>query len=565
MKKPIFLFALLLAGASVASPSMANGNGCPTSLNVSTGYEQSSGTFIPNGDPDDDWVITQTPAALSMYLGQPGMIIPTYSAYHMAGSTSRWMNYQGNGNGPDNWCANEDPWVYQNGFCVCGEGETPVDVTFDLSLHCDNWSEIWLMDANGTQITMLLSQVHQEVSSNFRNPADYVNTVVSLMPGSYSLALLQRNKSSVTAVTLDGTISTVEGGGILSGRECGFEPSLSSTMSGPANSNCGNSGDPGSGDGCPRTLNASTGYDEVNLTLIADNQADDDWILTQVPAGTSSSNVGAPGTIVPKHAAYHWAGTTSKYMNYFNGTSGPNNWYNSTLPFVYQNGFCLCGDVSEPVDVEFSLDLHCDNWAEVWLMDANGAAIQMLLSQTHQQITDNFRNPTDHSSISVSLIPGQYSLALLQRNGSGPTSVSLEAVITAADQGLLDGSICNFVPTLEGTFNGSTVNSQGSTSKPGFRLNKDGSINELGTEDALPGFLNTEVAVYPNPANNSISLDGFTSTTRVVMTDLAGRVVFEKSVDNATTIDISTVAPGVYMLQATDNEGHSLIEKLIVE
>ncbi|GEM_PF-2035543 len=544
--KHIWLFLGLLMSASVVL-----GQECPQTLNISTGYDQNTSSLIPDGDPDDDWIITQTPAGLSGFTGNYGFIIPKYSPYDWAGSTSKWMNYQNSGNGPDNFCSNELPWVYQNPFCICGEGEE-FQVTISFDVHCDNWAEVWLMDGSGNTISMLLSQVHQEIAANFQNPTDHSTTVHSLPAGNYSIALLQRNKSSVTGVTLDGTITVAEGGGVLSGNECGHTPELSDPMTGPAASNCDGSGEPGTGTGCPKSVNASTGYDQVAGAKIADGQPDDDWILTQVPAGVTAP-INVPGSIITKHTSYHWAGPSAKYMNYHNSGTGVNNWAGSQLPFVYQFGFCVCGDVAEEALVTFDLDLHCDNWSEVWLMDASGAPIMLLLSQTYAQQTDNFLNPTDAASQTVGLVPGQYSLALLQRNGTGPTAVSLEAEISSPT-GISYGNVCGYEPVLDGTFNGTDVSGNtggGGIFEPGFEKG-----SEIDAEKVQ--------AVYPNPAAEVITLKGFENNVNITLTDLQGRVVLMKTVNSNEQVDVSGITAGTYMLQATDQAGHSLTETLII-
>lgn len=64
-----------------------------------------------------------------------------------------------------------------------------------------------------------------------------------------------------------------------------------------------------------------------------------------------------------------------------------------------------------------------------------------------------------------------------------------------------------------------------------------------------------EAIVYPNPVSNLLSIKTtHTENLTMVMRDLAGRVLIttEVSVGQTTTIDVSALAPGMYLLQSTD-------------
>ncbi|MEX2595865.1 MAG: T9SS type A sorting domain-containing protein [Salibacteraceae bacterium] len=556
MRKTRLVLTIGLCSALIAGTGFANDpqEGCVQSINVSTGYDQSTSQLIGDGDPDDDWILTQHPAGSPAVLGQPGYIFPKLNVYDWAGSTSKWMNFHASNDGQYNWCKDDLPWVYQNPFCVCGEGEEPVSVTFDLNVHCDNWAEVWLMDGSGNPLQMLLSQIHQEVSSNFTNPPSPVNQTINLLPGQYSLALVQRNKHSVTGVTLDGTISTQEGESVM---KCEFSPTLAVVMDGPEGKcDPGGSGEPG--DGCPETLNVSTGYNEVSGALISNYQHDDDWILTQLPSGATGV-IGQPGYVIPTDAAYDLAGGTSKYLNYHSGTSGVINWYNHDLPIIYQNGFCLCGDFAEEVEVTFDLSLNADNWGEVWLMDDSGNPIQLLLTQPHLATSANFQNPANTASPTVVLQPGQYSLALLQRNAGNITGVNLDAEISVSPHGLLDGDICDFVPFLEENFAGSEVTVEGGGEvNPGFEKKGDGNVQSQKEE--------TQIAVFPNPARDVVEISGIPGGHKVVITSISGRMVLTQKYSKSNGIDVSGLSPGVYILKITGSGNNDeFIEKLIIE
>jgi len=127
--------------------------------------------------------------------------------------------------------------VYQFGFCLCGDIAEKRDVTFDLSIRGDNWSEVWLIDESGVQPDqLLLTQTHAVIVDNFKmHPANYAVVVKNLNPGRYSLALLQRNEfyGGASATSLDAIITTSMDGFIKAyqgNNDCDFAPSLTGSV-----------------------------------------------------------------------------------------------------------------------------------------------------------------------------------------------------------------------------------------------------------------------------------------------------------------------------------------------
>jgi hypothetical protein len=78
---------------------------------------------------------------------------------------------------------------------------------------------------------------------------------------------------------------------------------------------------------------------------------------------------------------------------------------------------------------------------------------------------------------------------------------------------------------------------------------------------------NTPVELYPNPANDVITIKGVGSLSVTVdIIDISGRIVLQKAKLNADgTLDISVLAPGVYYVREIDAEGELVaVQKLIV-
>ncbi len=95
-------------------------------------------------------------------------------------------------------------------------------------------------------------------------------------------------------------------------------------------------------------------------------------------------------------------------------------------------------------------------------------------------------------------------------------------------------------------------------------VDKDGSktyseIRELRMDNGL-------LTISPNPAKNNVNITG-SNMKQIRLLDYAGRVVEMKEVANNTAINISVshLPKGLYLVQATYNDGSTKTEKLVVE
>ena len=74
------------------------------------------------------------------------------------------------------------------------------------------------------------------------------------------------------------------------------------------------------------------------------------------------------------------------------------------------------------------------------------------------------------------------------------------------------------------------------------------------------------LTISPNPAKNNVNITG-SNMKQIRLLDYAGRVVEMKEVANNTAINISVshLPKGLYLVQATYNDGSTKTEKLVVE
>ena len=85
-------------------------------------------------------------------------------------------------------------------------------------------------------------------------------------------------------------------------------------------------------------------------------------------------------------------------------------------------------------------------------------------------------------------------------------------------------------------------------------------LNTIATSTYLPQVARAAVKVYPNPATDHIVVENLANGTISIM-NISGSTVLEQSINNdKTTIDVSSIAPGVYILKTTC-EGNTTITK----
>lgn len=74
-----------------------------------------------------------------------------------------------------------------------------------------------------------------------------------------------------------------------------------------------------------------------------------------------------------------------------------------------------------------------------------------------------------------------------------------------------------------------------------------------------------QLNVYPNPAQETVYIEsGSRTVSRVTLTDLQGRIVRQQAGTNISSVDISGLAPGNYLMQL-EGENVSAVKKLIVQ
>ncbi len=88
------------------------------------------------------------------------------------------------------------------------------------------------------------------------------------------------------------------------------------------------------------------------------------------------------------------------------------------------------------------------------------------------------------------------------------------------------------------------------------------SIN-FATPNSVNDVRKNTVRLFPNPANNTLQLDGLTENARVQIQTLSGAVVLDKNINAKENISISSLMPQVYLVRVLFADGHTEHIKLI--
>ena len=73
---------------------------------------------------------------------------------------------------------------------------------------------------------------------------------------------------------------------------------------------------------------------------------------------------------------------------------------------------------------------------------------------------------------------------------------------------------------------------------------------------------------YPNPAIDFINIENLSNKngrSKLTITNSIGSIILEKQIKNNSTVDISGLVPGIYLLNAIDSNQRSYTKKLLIE
>ena len=89
-------------------------------------------------------------------------------------------------------------------------------------------------------------------------------------------------------------------------------------------------------------------------------------------------------------------------------------------------------------------------------------------------------------------------------------------------------------------------------------------------KNLLKYFVDNTISLYPNPANTLVYVNAINtneSLEAVTIYDVIGKNVssISKINSNQATLDVSTLAKGVYLVEITSQNNLKLIKKLIIE
>ena len=104
----------------------------------------------------------------------------------------------------------------------------------------------------------------------------------------------------------------------------------------------------------------------------------------------------------------------------------------------------------------------------------------------------------------------------------------------------------------------SMIDPDGTTADIGALYFDQGSITSIETPGA------NEITVYPNPAQNTLHINGISDLELLIISDLSGAVVKRyNSMDSFAQINVGNLKPGLYILQISNQNGGQITKKFI--
>lgn len=88
------------------------------------------------------------------------------------------------------------------------------------------------------------------------------------------------------------------------------------------------------------------------------------------------------------------------------------------------------------------------------------------------------------------------------------------------------------------------------------------SIN-FATPNSVNDVRKNTIRLFPNPANNTIQLEGLTQTARVQIQTMSGAIVLDKNIRANESLSIATLNPQVYLVRVLFADGHTEHVRLI--
>ncbi len=222
-------YILIIIGFVLNSFVLFGQNNCNSSscnglqqLNLSTGYNQTTGTLINAGNFDDDWVLTAVPlpAVPNVTVPRPATIVvpnaawgnDTSSNYISGVGTNRWGQSQSTISRTD--CSIQPgtvPITFEKRFCLCEN----TDLSFNFNIWADNYARVTFVDGLATS-TVIYDQQNSITSPLFCNTGlsfdgtpEVCAVVVSNAASGQCRLILELFDSSAdsTGVQLQGTVS----------------------------------------------------------------------------------------------------------------------------------------------------------------------------------------------------------------------------------------------------------------------------------------------------------------------------------------------------------------------
>lgn len=95
-------------------------------------------------------------------------------------------------------------------------------------------------------------------------------------------------------------------------------------------------------------------------------------------------------------------------------------------------------------------------------------------------------------------------------------------------------------------------------------VDKDGTLHYSKVVEVHGNDEHIYFKVYPNPADNFVNVESSFDKAQIEIIDMQGKVFLVQNIGLYQSVDVSTLAPGIYTVKLTSEKGQTLYQKLFV-
>lgn len=309
------------------------------------------------------------------------------------------------------------------------------------------------------------------------------------------------------------------------------------------------------------TINPTSGTardftNPVTYTVTAQDASTKDWTVTVTAQQITVVTIHDIQYTTDASGDSPYLGQTVKTSGIVTAISGSNLWiqdgtgaWNGVM--IYSSA--TAGAVSVGDEINFTCDVseyygltELQNIADLTTVSTGNTLPEATTIAVNESITEEYESVLiKFAEITVTAVGGDNKIIYTASNGTATVYV--------------DRNIYEQTGMVVG--NKFSVTGIGNYSYDNFRISPR-SAADVVVVNAVPTNTISNLKVYPNPFNDAIHFNG-ANVSRVTITSIIGQVVMDVNANGLQTINTQHLQKGIYVVRFTNNNGESVLRKLI--